>query len=59
LGAAYLAGLGVGFWDDTSSIANQWNADITFSPNMDDQKIQEHYAGWHRAVERAKGWKQE
>lgn len=59
LGAAYLAGLGVGFWDDISSIANQWKADITFSPSMNDQKIQDHYAGWHRAVERAKGWKQE
>lgn len=59
LGAAYLAGLGVGFWDNTSNIANQWEANTTFSPNMDDQKIQDHYAGWHRAVERAKGWKQE
>lgn len=59
LGAAYLAGLGVGFWDNTSNIANQWEANTTFSPSMDDQKIQDHYAGWHRAVERAKGWKQE
>ncbi|PAU94557.1 glycerol kinase [Aliifodinibius salipaludis] len=59
LGVAYLAGLGVGFWDDISSIANQWKANIIFSPNMNDQNIQEHYAGWHRAVERAKGWKQE
>lgn len=59
LGAAYLAGLGVGFWDDISSIASQWKANTTFSPNMDDKKIQDHYAGWHRAVERAKGWKQE
>ncbi len=59
LGAAYLAGLGVGFWDDISSIASQWKANVTFSPDMDDQRIQDHYAGWHRAVERAKGWKQE
>jgi len=58
LGAAYLAGLGVGFWDNISSIANQWKAGTTFLPDMDDQKIQGHYAGWQRAVERAKGWKQ-
>ena len=59
LGAAYLAGLGVGFWDDISSISSQWKASTTFSPNMEDQQIQDHYEGWHRAVERAKGWKQE
>lgn len=56
LGAAYLAGLAVGFWESTDEISRQWAIDETFEPKMDAQKIQEHYAGWHKAVKRAKGW---
>jgi glycerol kinase len=56
LGAAYLAGLAVGFWDDIDEISEQWAIDQTFKPEMDKQKIKEHYAGWHKAVERAKDW---
>jgi len=56
LGSAYLAGLAVDFWKDVDEIADQWTIDETFEPEMDREKIQEHYAGWHKAVERAKGW---
>lgn len=56
LGAAYLAGLATGFWEDTDKIAKHWSIDQTFEPEMDREKIEEHYAGWHKAVERAKGW---
>jgi len=56
LGSAYLAGLAVDFWKDVDEIADQWTIDETFEPEMDRGKIQEHYAGWHKAVERAKGW---
>ena len=58
LGAAYLAGLAVGYWDSLEEISEQWSIDRRFEPGMDDQKIQQHYAGWHKAVERAKGWKE-
>lgn len=56
LGSAYLAGLAVDFWKDVDEIADQWSIDETFEPEMDRGKIEEHYAGWHKAVERAKGW---
>jgi glycerol kinase len=59
LGAAYFAGLAVGFWDDVDEIAEQWAIDETFTPEMDQQKIEERYAGWRKAVERAKGWEEE
>lgn len=56
LGSAYLAGLAVDFWRDVDEIADQWTIDETFEPEMDRSRIEEHYAGWHKAVERAKGW---
>ncbi|HKL19644.1 MAG TPA: glycerol kinase GlpK [Halalkalibaculum sp.] len=56
LGAAYLAGLAVGFWDGVNKIAEQWSIDETYEPNMPDEVINELYSGWHKAVERAQGW---
>ena len=56
LGAAYLAGLAVGFWDGVNKIAEQWSIDETYEPNMSDEVINELYSGWHKAVERAQGW---
>ncbi|MEX1252750.1 MAG: FGGY-family carbohydrate kinase, partial [Dehalococcoidia bacterium] len=55
LGAAYLAGLGVGIWtlDDISS---RWRADRTFEPRLPEDHRETLYAGWRRAVERARGW---
>ena len=56
LGAAYLAGLGVGFWRDRDEIAKQWKVMRVFEPRMDAQKREELYAGWKRAVERSLDW---
>lgn len=51
LGAAYLAGLAVGFWDSIEELKKQWVAERFFSPSMSDDKVQEHIAGWQKALE--------
>ena len=56
LGAAYLAGLGAGFWRDTDAIAGQWALDRRYEPLMAQADAERLYADWLRAVERAKGW---
>lgn len=56
LGAAYLAGLAVGFWKSQEEIAQQWSVSKTFTPTMSVDQRDSLYAGWKRAVERAKGW---
>lgn len=56
LGAAYLAGLASGFWSSQEEIAKQWAVEKTFEPQMASDKRDALYAGWKRAVERAKGW---
>ena len=56
LGVAYLAGLGVGVWPNLDEIANRWRSDRTFEPAMASDEREQRYAGWQRAVERAKGW---
>jgi glycerol kinase len=55
-GAAYLAGLGVGFWKSKEEIAQQWKLDRTFDPHMDEEQRERLYAGWQNAVERSLGW---
>jgi glycerol kinase len=56
IGAAYLAGLALRFWKDLAEIARNWQADRHFSPRMPADRRDELYAGWQRAVERARGW---
>ncbi len=56
LGAAYLAGLAVGYWKDRDEIAALWRADRVFKPRGPASAMRRLHAGWHRAVERAKGW---
>ncbi len=56
LGAAYLAGLAVGFWKDRDEIAALWQAERTFRPRAPAAGMKRLHAGWQRAVERAKGW---
>jgi glycerol kinase len=56
LGAAYLAGLAVGFWKDQKEIAAQWQIDRVFEPAISAARRDELRAGWLRALERAKGW---
>jgi glycerol kinase len=56
LGAAYLAGLAVGFWSDLDEISQQWEISTTYHPELEKDKIETLKSGWNRAVERAKGW---
>jgi len=56
LGAAYLAGLAVGYWRDTSDIARNWVLDRQFDPRMDEQQRDRRYRRWQRAVERSLDW---
>ncbi len=56
LGAAYLAGLAVGYWEGVDKIAEHWSIDETYEPNMSRDVVNELYSGWHKAVERAQGW---
>lgn len=56
LGAAYAAGLAVGYWDGISALKSHWQLDRRFEPTWDATRRDEGYRGWQRAVERAKGW---
>ena len=56
LGAAYLAGLAVGYWKDTADVARNWALDREFTPAMAVDRREALYAGWQKAVERARGW---
>lgn len=58
LGAAYLAGLAVGYWKDPSEIAAQWQADRKFAPAMKTAVRKKLCAGWAKALKRAKGWEE-
>lgn len=56
LGAAYLAGLAVGYWKNIAEIQQQWQVDKEFSPVMDDTKRNELVTGWQRAVKASIAW---
>jgi glycerol kinase len=56
LGAAYLAGLAVGFWSGLEEIADHWRSDARFEPAMGDGERKRLYGDWQSAVQRAKGW---
>ena len=56
LGAAYLAGLAVGYWKNTAEIAAQWQADRRFIPAMKSPQRKKLLAGWNKALARAKRW---
>jgi glycerol kinase len=56
LGAAYLAGLAVGYWHDTADVAHHWVLDREFVPGMDAATREARYRGWQRAVERSLDW---
>ncbi len=56
LGAAYLAGLAVGYWDGLEDIASNWALDRRFEPSMSVDRRDALLHGWHRAVERSRGW---
>ena len=56
LGAAYLAGLAVGLWENTTELQKLWRAARTFEPGMSADQRESLYADWKRAVERASAW---
>ena len=55
MGAAYLAGLAVGYWKDLNDIQKQWKADRYFDPN-ENNSMAPLIEGWHRAVKATKAW---
>jgi glycerol kinase len=56
LGACYLAGLGVGFWESREELEEKWRIDRVYEPKMGEAQRQELYADWKRAVERSFKW---
>ncbi len=56
LGAAYLAGLGVGFWPDAATVASQWRVAARYEPQISADERESRYATWQRAVSRARAW---
>ena len=56
LGAAYAAGLAVGFWSDQDELRERWSEDKRWEPQMSDEDREHQYAMWNKAVERSLGW---
>ncbi|MEA2011057.1 MAG: glycerol kinase GlpK [Actinomycetota bacterium] len=56
LGAAYAAGLAVGYWESLDEIASHWEEDRTFKPSMDPEDRDRRYREWGKAVDRSMGW---
>jgi glycerol kinase len=56
LGAAYLAGLAVGFWKDRAEVSRAWQADRTFEPRMSTDETAHRRARWRKALSRAREW---
>ena len=59
LGAAYLAGLAVGFWNGIEDLKDQWGIDQVFEPKMKHSVAQSYLKEWHKAVSRSKNWIEE
>jgi len=59
LGAAYLAGLAVGFWADQEELKNRWRLRRRYEPQMDEEERERLYGRWKEALERSKSWAQE
>lgn len=56
LGAAYLAGLATGYWQNLEEIASQWKIEKSFSPKLEQEQRQQWINGWNRAVNATKAW---
>ena len=56
LGAAYAAGLAVGFWSSQDEVASQWQESARYLPASSDSEREKGYAGWKKAVERSLNW---
>jgi glycerol kinase len=58
LGAAYLAGLAVGYWKDTDDVVNNWALDREFTPAMESARSNALYARWQKAIARSRDWEE-
>ena len=56
MGAAYLAGLAVGYWQSKEDVIKNWAIDRTFQPNIEAADREERIAGWNKAVKCSYGW---
>ena len=56
LGAAYLAGLATGYWKNQDDVLENWQINCRFKSEMKNDKREELLEGWHKAVDRTKGW---
>ncbi|ONI73736.1 glycerol kinase [Kribbella sp. ALI-6-A] len=56
LGAAYAAGLAVGFWNNTDELVQNWNEDKRWTPQWNDEQRADGYKGWEKAVQRTLDW---
>jgi len=59
MGAAYLAGLAVGYWESKEEVIKNWAIDATFKPTISDKEREEKIKGWNKAVKYAYGWAKE
>ena len=58
LGAAYLAGLAVGYWKDRNEVSQNWAISKSFDPAMEDEKKEKLIKGWHKAVTKSMDWEE-
>jgi glycerol kinase len=56
MGAAYLAGLAVGFWESLDEIQKIWQTDVNFNPTTERKEIEENIKGWYRAIDTVEYW---
>ena len=56
LGAAYLAGLAVGYWKDMEEIRSLWEEGNSFEPDMPNKQVDKNLHFWHKAVQRSTSW---
>ncbi len=56
LGAAYLAGIAVGYWKNREDVVKNWALSRSFEPNIEEDKKEKLLSGWHEAVKRSMGW---
>ncbi|TVP50663.1 MAG: glycerol kinase [Mongoliibacter sp.] len=56
LGAAFLAGLAVGYWSSEEELKELWESDKVFEPQMEVEKVEKFLHFWHKAIERSKNW---
>ena len=59
MGAAYLAGLAVGYWASKEDVIKNWAIDRVFEPSISDKEREEKIAGWNKAVKYSFGWAKE